>query len=77
VSPFAESHHVHLPAFSIAPWCAGLVKEAADFPRGAHDDQVDALSQALNRLLLNPLLSDEILVEADDDDDDDRPISLY
>jgi hypothetical protein len=30
-----------------------LIEEAAAFPNGAHDDQVDATSQALARLLLD------------------------
>ena len=42
-----------LPAPELAAWSEGLVDEAAHFPLTAHDDQVDALSQALNRLLLN------------------------
>ena len=32
------------------PWVEGLIEETAAFPRGRHDDQVDALTQALNRL---------------------------
>jgi phage terminase large subunit-like protein len=43
-----ESGNVHLPEY--APWAPGLVDEAAAFPNGAHDDQVDALSQALSKL---------------------------
>ncbi len=42
-----------------------LIDEAASFPNGKHDDQVDALSQALNRLVLAPLLAGQI-VTADD-----------
>jgi phage terminase large subunit-like protein len=30
-----------------------LIEEAAGFPNGAHDDQVDATSQALARLLID------------------------
>lgn len=41
-----ESGHVWLP--ERAAWdVQALVDECAEFPRGAHDDQVDALSQAL------------------------------
>ncbi|HYM08373.1 MAG TPA: hypothetical protein VEU11_17605 [Terriglobales bacterium] len=32
------------------PWVDGLIEECAAFPNGAHDDQVDALTQALNRM---------------------------
>lgn len=52
VTPFIEAGNVHLPRPSIAPWADGLVEEAAAFPNGAHDDRVDALTQALNRLFL-------------------------
>lgn len=48
VSGTVESGQVYLPLRS--SWTAGLVDEAAAFPTGAHDDQVDAFSQALNRL---------------------------
>jgi hypothetical protein len=30
-----------------APWIEDFVSECATFPRGQHDDQVDAMSQAL------------------------------
>ena len=33
-----------------APWVGRFIQEAADFPNGAHDDQVDALTQAIERL---------------------------
>jgi len=52
VSPFVEAGSVFLPAPEIAPWAEGLVEEASSFPLGAHDDQVDAMSQAINRLML-------------------------
>jgi len=42
---------VLLPKF--LPWTEGLVEECAAFPTGAHDDQVDATSQALNKLMVN------------------------
>jgi predicted phage terminase large subunit-like protein len=48
-----EAGNVYLPADAIAPWSEALVEEAAAFPTGAHDDQVDALTQALNRLMVN------------------------
>jgi predicted phage terminase large subunit-like protein len=53
VAPFVEAGNVHLPAAEVALFDAdGLVDEAAGFPNAAHDDQVDATSQALARLLL-------------------------
>lgn len=55
VAPFIEAGNVLLPSAEVALFDAGgLVDEAAAFPNGTHDDQVDALSQALSRLLLRP-----------------------
>jgi predicted phage terminase large subunit-like protein len=52
ISPFVEAGNVQLPAESIALFdVEGLIDEAAAFPNGAHDDQVDSLSQAIHRLL--------------------------
>src|ERR1039457_4248546 len=50
VSPQIESGNVYLPHPAIAPWVEDLIEECAAFPCAAHDDQVDALTQALNRL---------------------------
>nr|BFE31381.1 phage terminase large subunit [Actinomadura rugatobispora] len=66
VSPFVEAAAVHLPAPEFAPWVGGYIDEHASFPNGAHDDQVDATSQALNRLLLNPILTGGIVVQDED-----------
>ena len=70
-SPFVEAGNVHLPAAELLPNVEELVEEAAAFPNGAHDDAVDALTQAVNRLLLNPLLygdGDDYDLDADVDD---------
>ncbi|MFC0626176.1 phage terminase large subunit [Kribbella deserti] len=58
VSPLVEAGNVHLPAPELAPWVGLFIDEAAGFPNGKHDDQVDAMSQALNRLVLAPLLAE-------------------
>jgi phage terminase large subunit-like protein len=50
VSPQCESGNVYLPHPAIAPWVDALIEEFAQFPNGHHDDQVDSMSQALNRL---------------------------
>lgn len=50
VAPQVEAGNVLLPDPSRAPWVHDLLEELAAFPRGAHDDQVDALTQALRRL---------------------------
>ena len=70
VSPLVESGNVWLPSPELAPWVGGFIEEAAGFPNAAHDDQVDAMSQALNRLILQPLLAGEDLVTEDDFDED-------
>ena len=51
VSPFIESGNVHIPA--VGGWVEDFVEECAAFPNAAHDDQVDAMSQALHRLLID------------------------
>lgn len=49
VSPLVERGSVHLPKF--APYLEDFMSECGAFPTGAHDDQVDAMTQALNRLI--------------------------
>ncbi|MED3339730.1 phage terminase large subunit, partial [Bacillus thuringiensis] len=49
VSPYIESGNVYLPRY--APWTQDFVEECASFPQGKNDDQVDAMSQALNRFI--------------------------
>lgn len=49
VSPYIESGNVYLPRN--AGWVHDFVEEAASFPKGKHDDQVDAMSQALIRFI--------------------------
>jgi predicted phage terminase large subunit-like protein len=55
VSAFIEAGDVELPAD--APWVAEFVEECSAFPNAAHDDQVDAMTQALQKLLLTPSLT--------------------
>lgn len=45
-----ESGHVYLPHPDEYPWVTELQDELRDFPSGKHDDQVDALTQALAHL---------------------------
>lgn len=52
IQPLIEAGNVHLPSDALAPWVAGLIDEAAAFPNGTHDDQVDALTQALTKLMI-------------------------
>lgn len=48
VAPFIESGHVQL--IEGKAWAAALVDEAASFPKGEHDDMLDAMTQAISRL---------------------------
>lgn len=52
ITPEVESGHVYLPLPSDPgnEWVADLLDELRNFPTGAHDDQVDALTQALARM---------------------------
>ena len=46
VSPLIEAGNVYLPHPAWAPWVNDFIEECAAFPNGAHDDQVDAMTQA-------------------------------
>lgn len=52
VSPQVESGNVYLPHPMIAPWVHSLINSAAAFPNAAHDDDVDAMTQALIRMMV-------------------------
>lgn len=69
VSPLVEAGNVWLPDSELAPWADDVIEEAAGFPTAAHDDDVDAMSQALNRLILQPLLDGGIVTAEDLDDE--------
>jgi predicted phage terminase large subunit-like protein len=49
-APMVEAGGVWVPASHVAPWVDEWVDELGAFPRGAHDDRVDAASQALRWL---------------------------
>lgn len=51
VSYTIEAGDVYLPSKEIAIWVDDFVEECAKFPKGANDDQVDAMTQALVRLI--------------------------
>ncbi len=68
IQPLAEGGNIVLPdpvAVEGTAWVAELTEEARDFPGATHDDTVDALSQAVHRLLLVPMLSNQT-VSAED-----------
>lgn len=56
VSYLVEAGNVYLPNMEMASWIMDFIEECAIFPNGAHDDhgahddQVDAMTQALRRL---------------------------
>jgi predicted phage terminase large subunit-like protein len=76
VSPLVESHNVFLPSPELLAdgderpyaWVGEFVEEHAGFPTAAHDDQVDGTSQALNRLILQPLITGGDVVEVEEYD---------
>ena len=49
VAGVIEAGNVYLPRE--ADWTDEFIDEFAAFPNGAHDDEVDCCSQALNRLV--------------------------
>jgi predicted phage terminase large subunit-like protein len=49
-----EAGNVYLPHPACFPWVYEFIEECAGFPNAAHDDQVDALSQALLRFMQHP-----------------------
>jgi predicted phage terminase large subunit-like protein len=55
ISPLTESGSVVLPTKELLPNVDQLLEEAKNFPNSSHDDTIDGMSQAINRLLLLPL----------------------
>jgi predicted phage terminase large subunit-like protein len=54
VSQLIEAGNIFLPHPLHAPWVNDFIEECAAFPNGAHDDQVDAMTQALLRWNMIP-----------------------
>ena len=77
VSPLVWSRNVILPASWRAPWAEEFMQEALSFPAGANDDQIDAMTQAINQLLLHPLTRGPQTVDDLDVDPADWAISDY
>lgn len=48
VTPIVESGNVYLPHPMIAPWVDDFINNCAKFPKCAHDDDVDQMTQILN-----------------------------
>ena len=45
VTPIAEAGNIHIPENAL--WKEEFIDEAASFPKGVHDDQVDSMTQAI------------------------------
>lgn len=65
ISPLAHARNVVLPTEELLPNVEELVEEGKAFPNGAHDDTIDAMSQAINRILLMPLMNEGNVIEPD------------
>jgi predicted phage terminase large subunit-like protein len=47
IAPLIEAGNIFLPHPEYAPWVNDFIEECIQFPNGAHDDQVDAMTQAI------------------------------
>lgn len=68
ISPMVEAGDVHIKSEHFS-----LIDEAVDFPNSEHDDEVDAMSQALNRLRL--VVAKDTVVKTEDDWDYDDQVN--
>ncbi len=50
IAPLVEAHNVVLPDASVHPWSDEVLEELVTFPFSRHDDDVDAMTQALTYL---------------------------
>lgn len=50
VAPYQASRNVYLPNPNLFPWVWEFIEETANFPRVTHDDDTDAMTQALRVL---------------------------
>lgn len=60
IAPIIESGNIYLPHPLIKPWVKDFIEEVCAFPYAAHDDRVDAMSQALGRLAQAALTDGEL-----------------
>ena len=49
-TPQIEAGNVFLPLPANCPWVNSFIEECAAFPNGAHNDDVDAMTQALSKM---------------------------
>ena len=62
ISPYQEAGNLYLPDPKFAPWVSDFIEELAAFPGGAHDDQVDMLSQGVRWYLKKNANEDRVTV---------------
>lgn len=63
VTPLWAAGNVFLPPVEHYPWLRDFIDELVSFPAGAHDDQVDAMTQALRYLKVHGLAVWEALAD--------------
>lgn len=63
VEPYVRAGNVWLPHPRVYPWVQALLKEMRSFPLIKHDDQVDALTQALRNLAMSGLNLIEAMIK--------------
>lgn len=51
ISPAMEAGNFYIPHPLLFPWVNDFIEQCVSFPNAAHDDMVDMISQALNRLI--------------------------
>lgn len=59
IAPLVEAGNIHLPKW--AAWLPGLLSELSSFPKGRHDDQVDALTQGVQYGRVSGIQAYEVL----------------
>ena len=77
VSPLAHSGDIILPEPHLLPNVEELVEEAKLFPNGKHDDAVDAMTQAVNQLGINPITGGDTIEDAEEWGEDGYSIGFY
>jgi predicted phage terminase large subunit-like protein len=73
IEPFVTSGNVYLPRGEGCEWVHEYVEEMASFPNGSHDDQVDATTQVLNKLIFFFAELDKFVTKASQHNFEDKP----
>ena len=76
-APLVEAGNVWIPSSRLAPWASDYIEQHAAFPNAAHDDMVDQSSQAVDRLILRPLLDHTRTIDSFADYFDNNQIINY